>query len=60
MGSRPERQPAGGSAAARKTNADAYVVGEYFWDLQADDAAGERITFLLAGAFTVQQDINKT
>lgn len=52
-------QPAGGSAAARKTAADAYVPGEYFWDLQADDAAGERVTFFLAGGFNVQQDINK-
>ena len=52
-------QPAGANAAARKTAADAYVPGEYFWDLQADDAAGERVTFLLAGSFIVQQDINK-
>ncbi len=52
-------QPAGGNVAARKTAADAYVPGEYFWDLQADDAAGERVTLFLAGSFVVLQDINK-
>lgn len=52
-------QPAGGSAAARITESDAYVPGEYFWDLQATDPAGEIFTLLLAGSFNVQQDINK-
>lgn len=53
-------QPAGGNVAARKTESDAYVPGEYFYDLQADDAAGERFTLFLAGAFNVLQDINKS
>ena len=52
-------QPAGANAAARIIEADAYVPGEYFWDLQATDAAGEIFTLFLAGAFNVQQDINK-
>jgi len=54
-----EFQPAGVNVAARKVISDAYVPGDYFYDFQVDDAAGERITLLLAGKFTVQQDINK-
>ena len=53
-------QPVGGDVASRKASADAYVPGEYFYDLQADDPAGERVTLFLAGAYNVLQDINKT
>jgi len=53
-------QPAGVNVAARIIESEAYVPGEYFWDLQADDGAGERFTLLLAGAFNVLQDINKS
>lgn len=53
-------QPAGATVGDRKTESEAYVPGEYFYDVQADDAAGERVTLLLAGAFVVLQDINKS
>lgn len=52
-------QPAGGTIGDRKTESEAYVPGDYFYDVQADDAAGERVTLLLAGDFVVLQDINK-
>jgi nitrogen regulatory protein PII len=52
-------QPVGASVAARKTESDAYPPGEYFYDLQVDDGAGERVTLLNGGAFNVAQDINK-
>lgn len=52
-------QPVGASVAARKTESDAYPPGEYFYDLQVDDGAGERVTLLNGGEFIVAQDINK-
>ncbi len=53
-------QPAGADVSARETASDAYVPSEdYFYDLQARDAAGERATLLKGGQFIVQQDINK-
>lgn len=53
-------QPVGASVAARKVQSEAYVPGEFFYDLQVDDAAGERVTLFLGGNFVVQQDINKS
>jgi len=53
-------QPAGANVAARKVASEAYVPDRYFYDLQADDAAGERVTLLKGGVFIVQQDINKS
>ena len=52
-------QPVGASVAARKIESEAYVPGEFFYDLQADDGAGERVTLLNGGAYNVMQDINK-
>jgi len=52
-------QPVGANVAARKTESDGYVPGEYFYDLQVDDGAGERVTLLNGGDYVVQQDINK-
>ena len=52
-------QPIGATVAARKIESEAYPPGEYFYDLQVNDAAGERVTLLNGGAFVVQQDINK-
>lgn len=52
-------QPAGANIAARKVESEAYIPESYFYDLQADDPAGERVTLFLAGEFTVAQDINK-
>jgi hypothetical protein len=52
-------QPAGIDTAARETEADAYVPGDYFYDLQVRDATGERSTLLNGGNYQVQQDINK-
>ena len=54
-----EFQPAGANVAARKVSSEAYVPGEFFYDLQVDDGAGERVTLFLAGDFVVLQDINK-
>lgn len=53
-------QPVGATIGDRKTESEAYVPGEFFYDVQADDAAGERVTLLLAGSFVVLQDINKS
>jgi len=54
-----EFQPVGATPALRKTAAEAYVPGEFFYDLQVDDGATERVTLFLAGDFAVLQDINK-
>lgn len=51
--------PAGADPASRITAADAYVVGEYFYDLAGLDQAGDKLTLLNGGEFQVDQDINK-
>lgn len=52
-------QPAGAAAGDRITASEAFVVGEYFYDLQALDAGGDKGTLLNGGEFEVDQDINK-
>lgn len=38
---------------------DALVPESYFYDVQALDAAGKKVTLLLGGQFIIKQDINK-
>lgn len=44
---------------ADQAQSDALVPEVYFYDVQALDAAGKKVTLLLGGNFTVKQDINK-
>jgi hypothetical protein len=53
-------QPSGADENARRATSEAYVPGEYFYDLQGINPAGNRTTLLKAGGkFTVYQDITK-
>jgi hypothetical protein len=38
---------------------DALVPESYFYDVQALDAGGQKVTLLLGGSFVIKQDINK-
>lgn len=38
---------------------DNLVPESYFYDVQALDASGEKVTLLLGGVFVIKQDINK-
>ena len=51
--------PQGVDENARRTASEAYTPGDFFYDVQADDASGRRVTLLLGGKFEVKQDINK-
>lgn len=52
-------EPEGIDEAAKRVTSEAYVPGDYFYDVQADDPTGRRATILKGGNFTVVQDINK-
>lgn len=52
-------RPEGMTEGDKRTASEAFALGEFFYDVQADDAAGARATLLLGGGFEVIQDINK-
>lgn len=51
--------PIGVGEPAKRTASEAYVVGNYFWEADAEDGSGRRVTFVTAGAFEVQQQYNQ-
>ena len=44
---------------ADQAASDGYVPGDYFYDVAAIDANSKKITLLLAGKFSLKQDIGK-
>lgn len=56
-----EFQPSGVDETAKRANSEAWAPGDYFYDVQAINPAGNRTTLLAAGGkFTVVQDITKS
>ena len=56
-----EFQPSGIDEAAKRITSEAYTPGDYFYDMQGINPAGNRTTLLKAGGkFTVYQDITKS
>lgn len=57
---RLEFLPSGASENDKRTNSEAWVPGEYFYDVQAIDPNGRRRTvFRAGGRFTILQDVTK-
>lgn len=53
-------QPSGVDEAAKRVTSEAYPPGDYFYDMQAINPAGNRTTLLAAGGkFEIKQDITK-
>ena len=53
--------PSGLDETAKRANSEAWPPGDYFYDVQAINPAGQRTTLLKAGgAFQILQDITKS
>lgn len=55
-----EFDPQGADESAKRTESEGYAIAEgLFYDVQADDATGRRVTLIHTGSFQVLQDITK-